>query len=215
MPARKAPSASDRPASAVRHAEARITISTLSTNSSVDLRRATRPNQARITRGPASSNAASTNAALPSARATAGQSSAAGWPSTGTTISSGTTARSWNSSTPTIERPCAVSSSMRSASSFMTTAVDDIASAPPTARPVCQPPASSSASAMLAAMVIATCARPSPNTSRRITRSLGRLNSSPIENIRNTTPNSASRCVSTSSGTAPKALGPSVSPTTR
>lgn len=38
-----------------------------------------------------------------------------------------------------------------------------------------------------------TCANPSPNTNLRIARSLGRLNSSPMANIRNTTPNSP-RC---------------------
>ena len=40
-------------------------------------------------------------------------------------------------------------------------------------------------------MVSPTSDAPSPSTSRRIERSLERLNSSPIENIRNTTPNSA------------------------
>ena len=41
------------------------------------------------------------------------------------------------------------------------------------------------------AMVASTCAKPSPNTILRMLRSLGRLNSSPITNIRKTTPNSA------------------------
>jgi hypothetical protein len=40
-------------------------------------------------------------------------------------------------------------------------------------------------------MVSSTCDSPSPNTSVRMLRSLGRLNSSPMTNIRNTTPNSA------------------------
>jgi len=40
-------------------------------------------------------------------------------------------------------------------------------------------------------IVISTCISPRPNTRVRMLRSLGRLNSSPITNIRNTTPNSA------------------------
>jgi hypothetical protein len=39
-------------------------------------------------------------------------------------------------------------------------------------------------------MVSATWSSPSPNTWRRMERSLGRLNSSPITNIKKTTPNS-------------------------
>jgi hypothetical protein len=41
-------------------------------------------------------------------------------------------------------------------------------------------------------MVSVTWASPSPNTMRRIARSWASENSRPIENIRNTTPNSAS-----------------------
>ena len=40
-------------------------------------------------------------------------------------------------------------------------------------------------------IVTRTCISPRPNTICRMLRSLGRLNSSPITNIRNTTPNSA------------------------
>ena len=40
-------------------------------------------------------------------------------------------------------------------------------------------------------MVRPTCEKPSPKTSLCIARSLGRLNSSPMTNIRKTTPNSA------------------------
>ena len=40
-------------------------------------------------------------------------------------------------------------------------------------------------------IVSTTCASPRPNTSLRMLLSLGRLNSSPITNIRKTTPNSA------------------------
>ena len=56
--------------------------------------------------------------------------------------------------------------------------------------------------------VISTCDRPSPNTCVRMARSLDRLNSSPITNIRNTTPNSARwRMLAVSSARA-SAFGP-------
>ena len=80
---------------------------------------------------------------------------------------------------------------MRSARSLLTIAVEDMASAPPSAKPVCQGKPSSQASAVGANTVSSTCPIPRPNTTRRMLNSLGRLNSSPIENIRNTTPNSA------------------------
>ncbi len=70
-------------------------------------------------------------------------------------------------------------------------AVDDIAATPPTTRPARQPMPAKSASATPSAIITATCAPPNPNTMRRIAVSCGRLNSSPTENMRNTTPNSA------------------------
>ena len=77
-----------------------------------------------------------------------------------------------------------------------------IASAPPSATALCQPrphgaagsangQASSALPASAPTIVSTTCARPRPNTSVRMLRSFGRLNSRPITNIRNTTPNSA------------------------
>ena len=111
--------------------------------------------------------------------------------SAGIRISSGTTARSWNSSTPITSRPCAFE--LEALGQHLDTiAVELIASAPPSTMPglpaVAQERARRSSPATV---VIATCASPRPNTARRIARSCGRLNSSPIENIRNTTPNSA------------------------
>ncbi len=70
---------------------------------------------------------------------------------------------------------------------------------PPRASAICQDTfhqvgstsASSSEAAEVITTVSTTCDRPRPNTWRFMLRSLGRLNSSPITNIRNTTPNSA------------------------
>ena len=50
---------------------------------------------------------------------------------------------------------------------------------------------------------------------RRIERSLESENSSPIENIRNTTPNSARFCAPAESGIKPNACGPTTMPTAR
>ena len=81
----------------------------------------------------------------------------------------------------------------------MTMAVLLMAITPPSASAVCQRMShqvgSSTVSASDARVVISTvsttCERPRPNTSRFIARSLGRLNSRPITNMRKTTPNSA------------------------
>ena len=74
-----------------------------------------------------------------------------------------------------------------------------MASAPDSASAVCQligqragiKAASASRKPVTISIVSTTCASPSPNTWRRMARSLGRLNSSPMTNIKKTTPNSA------------------------
>ena len=66
-----------------------------------------------------------------------------------------------------------------------------------------------------AAMVKTTCARPRPNTMRRIDLSWARENSSPMENIRKTTPNSASAWVAGLSSARASAWGPINTPTAR
>ena len=211
MPARKAPSTSDRPARPVRNASSRMMSSTLSTKSSVDPRRATAPSQPRISRGPTSTTKASASAALASAADTSMPSAPAGCASAGIRTRSGTTARSWKSSTPTVCRPCGESSAPRSASMREAMAVEDIAAMPPSARPACHDSPNRNAPAMAISTVQATCAPPTPN----IERSLLRLNSSPMENMRNTTPNSARCCVSSRFETKPAACGPSARPVTR
>ena len=70
-------------------------------------------------------------------------------------------------------------------------AVEDIAATPPTMRPARHDSPVANAPAAPSARIVATCAPPKPKTVRRIAISWGRLNSSPTENIRKTTPNSA------------------------
>ncbi len=138
MPAMKAPSARLNPASSVSQASASVTSSRFSTNSSSLLRLATSVSHQRMTRWPpVSSNPTSTVALRPAtARAISSLSGEA--PSAGISTSSGTTARSWNSSTPITRLPCSESSSSRSDSSLTTTAVLLMAIAPDSASAVCQ-----------------------------------------------------------------------------
>ncbi len=70
-------------------------------------------------------------------------------------------------------------------------AVDDIDMMPPSANAASNGRSSSQAMSAVSAMVRPTCAPPKPNTVMRMVVSRARLNSRPIENIRNTTPNSA------------------------
>jgi hypothetical protein len=94
-------------------------------------------------------------------------------------------------------------------------AVEDIAAMPPSATPACQEPPNAATSPIVAATVSSTCVMPRPKTTRRIASSRVRLNSSPTENMRNTTPNPASCCVSCAFEASPSACGPSARPVTR
>ncbi len=197
-PAMKAPSARLRPASSVSHASPSVISSRFSMNSSSLLRRATCVSHQRIRRWPPVSSRPTSTAALSSASPRAVSRRSGDELSAGIRISRGTTARSWNSRMPITRRPCSLSSSERSAISLTTMAVLLMASTPDSASADCQPIshtpptrcASARASPVTTSMLSTTCASPRPNTWRRMARSLGRLNSSPMANIRNTTPNS-------------------------
>lgn len=112
--------------------------------------------------------------------------------------SKGTTARSWNNRTPMTRLPCSESSSSRSDINFTTIAVLLMAMAPDSASAVRHSIVHSEGAVTVrntdprvtTMMVIPTWKSPSPKTCRRIARNFGRLNSRPMTNIRNTTPNS-------------------------
>ena len=194
----KAPSAKLRPARSVSQASPSVISSRLSMNSSSLLRRTTRVSHQRMTPCPPVSSTVTRTVALSSARPRAPSRCSGDEPSAGTSTRSGTTARSWNSKMPITLRPCSLSISARSDISFTTMAVLLMDNTPASAKAVCQPTshtppnhcASSSVPPNPTAMVTATCSRPSPNTWARIARNFGRLNSRPMANIRNTTPNS-------------------------
>ena len=226
MPATNAPSASDRPASSVIAAMPKVTPSRLNMNSSSLLRREIAVSHQRITFWPPDSSTASTTTALMTAGTSVASRLPVLPPSAGMITSSGTTARSWNSSTPITRRPCSLSSSSRSAISLTTSAVLDIAIALPSTAAPCQlrsqwrpssvkPQINARLPPIAPRMVSTTCDAPRPNTSVRMARSLGRLNSSPITNIRNTTPNSASERTPAVSCASSSALGPMMTPATR
>ena len=226
MPATKAPSASDSPACSVIQARPSVISSRFSTNSSSLLRRATIVSHQRMARRPPTSRIVSSAAALTQASARAQAMSLPLEFSAGISTSSGTTAKSWNSSTPMTRLPCSLSTSSRSAISLTTMAVLDIAIAAPSTTLPCQPISqgievcekihtSSAWPSSVPAIVANTCDSPSPNTSLRMLRSLGRLNSSPMTNIRKTTPNSARYLMLALSRASASAFGPMITPTTR
>ena len=197
-PAMNAPSARLRPASSVSQARPRVMSSRFSMNSSSLLRRATRVSHQRMKRCPPVSNSPTRTTALMSAQPSAGSNCSDAEPRAGIKISSGTTAKSWNSRMPITLRPCSLSSSARSAISLTTMAVLLMASTPDSASAVCQPMSqmpptqcdNATPPTVTTAMVASTCISPRPNTCLRMASSLGRLNSSPMANIKNTTPNS-------------------------
>ena len=141
--------------------------------------------------------------------------SAAGCPRAGITISKGTTIRSWASNTPITSRPWGAWSSRRSTSNLDSTAVDDIATAPPSAKPGCQESPANIASPVTTAIVTSTCAIPKPNTVLRIVNRRATENSNPIENIRKTTPNSAKVLAAFTFFSRESACGPISNPTSR
>ncbi len=138
----------------------------LSMNSSAERRCATKKNQPRMSRWPKNRISDRAAMALKAARPSAPNSSAGGWAKAGMRISSGTTAKSWNRSTPMTSRPCAESSSIRSTSSFDSTAVEDIASTPPSDSAPCHGTPKDIVANSTIRIVRQTWNKPSPKTMR-------------------------------------------------
>ena len=125
------------------------------------------------------------------------------------------TARSWNSSTATAERPCCRPISFCSVSCFTEMAVEDMAKAPPSTMAMGVLAPMSRAMATVPRVVNSTWAPPSTNTDLRITQKRGAENSNPKVNSRNTTPNCAKRRVSALSVMSPRPWGPTRKPVSR
>ncbi len=108
-----------------------------------------------------------------------------------TVIRIGATARSCASNTAKTPRPDAVRNALRSASTGRTTAVDDRASAIPSVAAPERLALIIRNKAARASEQTAICAAPRPKIMRRIDLSRSNVNSRPMVNSRNTTPNSA------------------------
>mmetsp|Transcript_2577 Transcript_2577/g.7681 ORF Transcript_2577/g.7681 Transcript_2577/m.7681 type:complete len:294 (-) Transcript_2577:1468-2349(-) len=221
-PARKAPSARESPAAWVSTEVPSTTSSVVAANTSLFLRALMRRYSGRTTSRPpavmppmhsTAFTAATPRALLMVAKPTAAPSWGA---SRGMSISSTTTARSWNSSTLKAARPCRDPVSARSASTCMATAVEDRARPPPKMMaPGPCTAASPDTVAAISAVVTMTWRPPRPNTNLCMERRRSRDSSSPMLNSRNTTPSSA-RCLTPSTSlTMPRAWGPMRAPPAR
>ena len=192
-PATKAPSAIDRPLAAATSAVPTTTSRQAAMNSSGLRVWATSWNSGRSATRPTTTIATRATTACRSANARPFSSPAppAALSSAAIVNSTGAMARSWNSRIEKLSRPVGECSRFCPARIGMTIAVEESASAMPAiaAGPAASPstyprPPIASADRM-------TWPAPSPNTSRRRVRRRSNESSSPMTNIRNTTPNSA------------------------
>src|SRR5216117_1856763 len=190
-PARKAPSATDRPTAWVRAPVPRPTARTTSRNSSSLCVRATRRMSAGTTRAARNNAGTSTSAALPNAIATAIGRSVTPAPSAGSKTVSATTARSSTSEMPIMTRPWRVCSSPRSMSSRTSTIVLATEMTSPMTSP-CPGGQPSTTPAPAPSAAVSTMPSGPPSSATHRTRSRSRSeNSMPTENISRTTPISA------------------------
>ena len=132
-----------------------------------------------------------------------------------TAITSGTTARSCVSSTPSESRPCDESSERCSMRRRITTAVLERLTIAPTAKALRMPRPKPMHSAMAAAMVAMTCSTPATNVRAPSARRRDTLNSVPIENRSVAAPSSASASIDSPPCTQPSTPGPTTVPATR
>ena len=215
MPAMNAPSVIDKPNASVNRAANKATNSVASTNSSSECVLATSVNMPGNTHLPMPINAANSARPLATVITSISGKPSPELPQAGIRIRNNTAAKSWNSSTATPSWPCRAYSSPPLASSRVTTAVDDSASTAAISSASIGSSPSPMPTATNAAVEISTCPPPSPNTSRRMASSRDSENSSPSENSRNTTPNSATSCTASWLPIRPSAPGPISTPVAR
>ena len=141
--------------------------------------------------------------------------------------SSGATARSWASRTAKLKRPIGADSSLFSASTGTTIAVDDSEKAAPKISAAAGFWPNSAAAPAIAAVLTTTCARPRPNTSLRRLLRRSKESSSPIVKSSTTTPKAASRSIASTlviasassqgarAAKRPRPNGPSATPASR
>ncbi len=213
-PARKAPSAIDRPASDISSAMPNTSSSAKAVKISRTPDRAIRRITGRVRKRPIRKTIAIAARPL-AAICHPGSPPAALAPRSGTSAISGMAAMSWNSRIANDVRPTGASSRLRSAIVWTAMAVDDMASASPAttapghASPRAQRPAAS------AAPHAAIWSEPPPNTAPRMSTSRLKSSSSPIRNSISTTPNSEKCRIDSTLVTNPRPHGPMAQPAIR
>ena len=116
---------------------------------------------------------------------------------------------------PIASLPCLLFRSIRSIKIFETIAVEDIVRAAPIINAVGRFRPINTPNNITVKIVIKTWEPPSPKRMLLIEFNLGKLNSNPIVNIKNTMPNSTKCLLDSESGNTPIACGPNTSPTTK
>ena len=189
-------------------ASSSVTAGLSARTASSERRRATMPSLRASAGAPATTRPSAT-AALTSAAPIAMPIASADCPSAGSRMSSGTTARSWNSSTPITCRPCGAASSRRLGEQLR----DDRGGGHrhgsregETGLPGGAQPERAAHRERYRAEDLREA---QAEHTRRMEISFGRLNSRPMENIRKQHAHSASTRISPRSETRPKTCGPS------
>ncbi len=213
-PARKAPSAIDRPAIVISSAMPNTSSSANAVKISRTSAAAISRISGRVRKRPITTT--TTIAASPlAASCQPGSPPASALPSSGTSAISGMAAMSWNSSTAKALRPTGALSRLRSAMVWTAMAVDDIASARPATIAPCHGRPAAHRPMPSKAPQAPICSAPPPNTGPRIPTSRFRSSSRPIRNSISTTPNSAKCRIDCTLVTKPSPHGPIRQPAIR
>ena len=133
----------------------------------------------------------------------------------GTSANAGITARSWNNSTEKPSCPDSLRFIPFSRISCNAIAVDDIARPMPPTTAACQEKSVSINNPARTSALSNTCAAPTPKIERRNCHSLAGLSSSPMMNIRKTTPSSEKCRISSTSLMNPSPHGPIAIPASK
>ena len=216
-PARKAPSAIDRPTTCISAAMATTSNSAAAVKISGVSLRAIQRSAGRSSSRPPSTMAAMTPTIF-SASSHTGKPACAGLsdtPSSGISARMGMAATSWNSRMAKPASPLGVRSKLRSPITCMAMAVDDSASPSDATTAVRHGTPASHAAAASSAAQPSTCALPQPKMGPRSFHSRLGSSSSPTRNSISTTPNSAKCRMVCTSLTQPTPHGPITMPAAR
>ena len=218
-PARKAPSAIDRPTITIKYAMPTTSSSEAAVKISGVRLLAIQRSRGRSSKRPPSTMAPITPTIFRASSST----SPAEWsspapaaaPSRGSSARMGMAATSWNSRIEKPARPLLVRMRLRSASTCSAMAVDDSASPSAATRLMRQGSPASQPAANSTAAQPSTCALPVPKMGRRMAQRRLGCSSSPTKKSMSTTPNSAKCRMSCTLLTSPRPHGPMAMPAAR